>query len=283
MLSFLLGVGPSMALEELKVFRGVLVLEGKIVPGDYDKLHQFLGTKSNFNKISGGVFLASPGGYMDEAMKIGRLIRTLRLSTDAPSGPPSGIEKFGEFLIHANDLLNPKANYACMSACFFVYVSGIYRNVNWAGRLGVHRPTQLESIARKPSGDAASKTTAWFIRETVKNYLKEMDVPDRYVDLIFSVPPNKIRLITQDELDSDLRGFVPELKDWIGAKCDQHTKKTIFYDLRRRSPPLEKALAAEKERSVSMPAKQSSEIIRCWMQAKTELPMEAWHRVFFGK
>ena len=246
MLSFLLGVGPSKALEELKVFRGVLVLEGKIVPGDYDRLYKFLSSKSNFDKISDGVFLASPGGYMDEAMKIGRLIRTLRLSTDAPSGPPSGIAKFGESLIHANDLVNPKANYLCTSACFFVYVSGINRNLNWVGRLGVHRPTQLESIARTPSSDAASKSTAWFIRETVKNYLQEMDVPDKYVDLIFSVPPNEIRLITQDEFDSDLRGFVPELKDWIGAKCDP-------------------------------------KILRCWMQAKTKLPMEAWHRVFFGK
>ena len=148
-LNLVLGVEPSKAFEELKVYRGVLVLEGKIVSGDYDKLRNFLGTKSNFDKISGGVFLASPGGNMAEAMKIGRLIRTLRLSTDGPSGPPSGITKFGGSLIHANDLVNPKANYLCTSACFFVYVSGIYRNLNWAGRLGVHRPTRIEKCCKQ--------------------------------------------------------------------------------------------------------------------------------------
>ena len=55
--NLVLGVEPSKALEELKVYRGVLVLEGKIVPGNYDKLRNFLGTKSNFDKISGAVFL----------------------------------------------------------------------------------------------------------------------------------------------------------------------------------------------------------------------------------
>ena len=95
-LSLMLGVAPSKALEKLRVYRGVLVLEGIIVPGDYDKLRNFLGTKSNFDKISGGVFLASPGGNVAEAMRIGQLIRMLQLSTDAPSGPPTGSPKFGE-------------------------------------------------------------------------------------------------------------------------------------------------------------------------------------------
>jgi hypothetical protein len=284
-LNLVLGVERSRALEELKVYRGVLVLEGKIVPGDYDKLHKFLSTKSNYDKINGGVFLASPGGYMDEAMKIGRLIRTLRLSTDAPSGPPLSIAKFGESLIHANDLVNPKDNYSCTSACFFVYVSGIYRNLNWAGRLGVHRPTQFESIAKASSGDAASKSTAWFVREMVKNYLKEMSVPDKYVDLVFSAAPNEIRLITQSEFDSDLRGFIPELRDWVGAKCDPHTGtgKIISDVLETRSPLPKNARTSEEEKIFSVSAKQSSEIVKCWMQVKTELPIEAWHKVFFGK
>jgi hypothetical protein len=284
-LNLVLGVERSRALEELKVYRGVLVLEGKIVPGDYDKLHKFLSTKSNYDKINGGVFLASPGGYMDEAMKIGRLIRTLRLSTDAPSGPPLSVAKFGESLIHANDLVNPKANYLCTSACFFVYVSGIYRNLNWAGRLGVHRPTQFESIAKASSGDAASKSTAWFVREMVKNYLKEMSVPDKYVDLVFSAAPNEIRLITQSEFDSDLQGFYPELRHVVAAKCDRQPseEKIKLSDLRTTSSPLEKARASEIEEVFSVPAKRLSETGKCWAQIKAELPIEAWHKVFDGK
>jgi hypothetical protein len=282
--NLLVGAETSKALEELKVYRGVLVLEGKIVRGDYDKLREFLGIKSNFDKISGGVFLASPGGDVIEAIKIGRLIRTLRLSTDAPSGPPTGNAKFGESLIKANHLVNPRTNYLCASACFFVYVSGIYRNLNWVGRLGVHRPIQLEGIARPLSGDEALKAN-WLVRETVKNYLKDMNVPDKYIDFVFSVPPTEVRWITQNEFDSDLRGFIPELKDWVGAKCDPHTSgEEINFDvLKTKSMPLKNTGLSEDEKAVSVSAKRSSEIVKCWMQAKTELPIEAWRRVFLGK
>jgi hypothetical protein len=279
-LSLMLGVESSKALEELKVYRGVLVLEGKIVAGDYDKLRNFLGTKSNFEKINSGVFLASPGGNVAEAMRIGRLIRALNLSIEAPSGPAAGIPKFGESLIRPNHLVNPN-DYLCTSACFFLYVAGIYRNLNWAGRLGVHQPTILEINGKAPSGDEAKKSD-WFVRETIKNYLKDMDVPDKYVDLVFSVSPNELRLITQNELDSDLQGFIPELRGWVGAKCDPHTngEKIISADLRTRSPPLENAQIPEKEKIFSMPANQTSEIVKCWMQVKTELPIDAWHKVF---
>ena len=284
-LSLTFDVEPSRALEKLKVYRGVLVLEGKIVAGDYDNLRNFLGIKSNFDKISGGVFLASPGGDVAEAMKMGRLIRALRLSTDAPSGPQTGIARFGESLIHANNLKNPKNNYLCASACFFVYVAGIYRNLNWTGRLGVHRPTQLETKARTPSSDESTKSTAWFIHETVKNYLRDMDVPDKYVGLIFSTPPNDVRWITQNEFDSDLRGFIPELKDWVGAKCDPYTsrEKMISGVINTRSTPLKNTRISEDEKAVSVSARRSNEIVKCRMQAKSELPIEAWRRVFLGK
>jgi hypothetical protein len=117
LLSLNFSANPSQALEELRVYRGVLILEGKIVSGDYNKLRDFLGKKSNFEKISGGVFLASPGGSIVEALKIGRLIRALRLSTDAPPGPATGSPKFGESLITPSQLINPKVNYGCQ--CLF--------------------------------------------------------------------------------------------------------------------------------------------------------------------
>ena len=281
-LSLMLGVAPSKALDDLKVYRGVLILEGKIVSGDYERLRNFLGTKSNFDKISGGVFLASQGGNVVEAMKMGRLIRTLRLSTDAPSGPAAGIPRFGESLIQPYNLVNPRANYLCASACFFVYVAGIYRHLSWAGRLGVHRPTISEGIANLPESDDAKKSATWFIHETVKNYLKDMDVPDKYADLIYSVPPTKVRWITQNEFDSDLEGFIPELSEWVGANCGQHAieGKIINGDLNKRSQLPATAQTPQKTSAVS--AKYSSENIRCWMQAKTELPKMAWRKVFSG-
>jgi hypothetical protein len=283
-LAFLLGAAPTKALEEFKVYRGVLILEGNIVPGDYLKFRNFLGTRSNFDKINGGVFLASRGGNMGEATRIGRLIRALRLSTEAPSGPPSGTPKFGESLITPNNLVNPRADYVCSSACFFIFVAGIYRNLNWAGRLGVHRPIRLEGVA-KPLSTDETLVSNFMVRETAKKYLEEMDVPDKYLDLMFSVPPNEIRWITQKELDSDFRGFVPEFRDWVGAKCNPHSshEKGASDDLRTSASQLNNARIAEKEKMFAASAKQSTEIIKCWMQVKNELPIDAWHNVFFDK
>ena len=117
-----LGVKQCEALERLRVFRGTLILEGKIEPGDYLSVRYFLSDEANFKKISRGVFLASQGGYVLEAMKIGSLIRALRLTTDAPSPPLDG-RKFGGPIIGGTDLANPR-NYECISACFLIYVAG---------------------------------------------------------------------------------------------------------------------------------------------------------------
>jgi hypothetical protein len=111
-----------------------------------------------------------------------------------------------------------------------------------------------------------------------------MNVADKYVDLVFSTPPTEVRWITQDEFDSGLRGFIPELKDWIGAKCDPQTsrEKNSFGVMKTRSTPLENGRISDNEKAVSISGKRSSEIVKCWMQAKTELPIEAWHKVFLG-
>src|SRR4029078_11737120 len=64
---FAIATRPIAEMESPKVFRGILLLEGKIEPGDYISLHNFLRNESNFEKITGGVFLASPGWYVAEA------------------------------------------------------------------------------------------------------------------------------------------------------------------------------------------------------------------------
>ena len=248
-LATMLGVGSARALEDVKVYRGVLVLEGKIEAGDSDKVRSFLGNKSNFEKISGGVFVASPGGNVMEAIKIGHLIRALRLSTEAPPGPPTGNRRFSQPPITPGNLVNPRINYQCSSACFFIFVSGVYRNLGGAGRLGIHRPMQLESNAKKLDVDQTINLT-WQVRGLIKKYLEEMNIPDKYVDLMYAVPPNEVRWITQGEIDSDIAGFVPDAKQWLSTKCHLQTKDD------------------------------AAETRKCWMQFKAQLSNEAWNKVF---
>ncbi len=255
---WVLGAEPSRAMEVPRVFRGVLVLEGRIVFGDYDRLRSFLSDRATFDKIGSGIFLASPGGNLGEAIRIGRLIRALQLSTTAPSGPPEG-RKLGEALIGPDDLRNPRMNYQCASACFLLFVSGIYRSLNWAGRLGIHRPFQMSGDAKIPDGN--DEILNGPVREAIENYFREMGVRVKYVDLMYSVPSSKLRQVTQAELDGDLLGFTPDLKDRIRAQCDERT-----------------AAAAEK------PASDAAEC-RAQLEAKlrADLPAQGWQKVYGGK
>jgi hypothetical protein len=52
-----------------------------------------------------------------------------------------------------------------------------------------------------------------------------------------------MRLITQDGFGADLKGFTPELRGWVSAKCHPRaSEEKITYDgLRTGSSPLENA------------------------------------------
>ena len=239
---------PSAALESLKVVRGVLILEGKIDSGDYITVRNFLSEPSNFKQMTGEIFLASQGGNVTEALKIGYLIRHLRLSTDAPSRPPPTVRSSGGEIIRPLDLTNPR-NYTCASACFLLYVAGVYREFIWVGRLGIHHP----QIDYKPIGTTESDLSIATVdmRDKIKRYFEEMNVPSKYLDIMYSTPPNEVHWITQSEFDSDLKGYIPQVQALLEAKCNSR-------------PGVE----------------QGSELRKCMVQTKTEIRMEAWRTIF---
>ena len=137
---------------------------------------------------------------------------------DAPPGVPGKQARYGEPLVGASDLVHPELDYECTSACFLVYVAGVYRNLSGAGRLGIHRPFRAESNSDHAQ-ESDSQISDSRIYEITKAYLNKMNVPTKYVELMFSVPSKEMRVITQNEYDDDLRGYVPELKTLLDAKC----------------------------------------------------------------
>jgi hypothetical protein len=69
-----------------------IILEGTIVPGDYDKFRKLINENcpsKSWNLLCPSViYLASPGGNVTEAIKIGRLVRMLRLGIEVPIVSP---------------------------------------------------------------------------------------------------------------------------------------------------------------------------------------------------
>lgn len=281
---------PIVSRSGVKYGERSVIIEGKIEAGDYDKLRSIYGERgqSEFSLSMSEVkvlSLASPGGDLAEAMKIGRLVRALKLTTGVPSRNP--------FLSHLDmgfgvppehKLQNPRANYMCASACFFIFVAGIKRMTDDGSDepiLGIHKPYLSDSDLRMLSGDQAI-ASANRVRTIVENYLKEMGVPAKYADMMFAVPKDEVRWIGSADFKRDLEGVIPELKDWLAARCDKRTdvEKALWKNMANRPFPKE----GTAERSIAdLMQKKMLEMNGCEDNLVNTVSAEAWLQMFDPK
>jgi len=189
------------------------VFEGKIEVGDYERFRNFILGSGQVTEI----YLGSTGGNVAEAMKIGVLTRLLKLSTVVPS---KQLTHEGRSLALARHGLRDSGDYACASACFFIFVAGIHRGADAHGPpiLGVHAPFLRPNDLKRLGPDQA---TAASDREhkIVESYLTIMDVPARYAEVMYSTPKNAVRWIRNDDFEADFAGFIPELRDSVKQQC----------------------------------------------------------------
>lgn len=286
---------PLSAAEISAISPARVVLEGEIKTGDYDKLRNLIDPNSPVKVGVGGVggdlygdtyreiYLASPGGNVAEAMKIGRLLRALRWETIVPAAFTNPNIK-PEKIFEDNQLKNPKSNYMCASACFFIFVAGLYRDEDVyllaENRviLGIHRPYLTDSDLRSMTGSQAI-TSGNQIRFVVDNYLKEMGVSTKYADLMFSIPKDEIQWVDSGNFAADFKGTVPELKDWFDARCDKRTgvEKVLWESIKDKG--LTQMTAAEKS-IADMLLKKMVAKGQCEEGQREKLRKEAWSQMF---
>ncbi len=181
--------------------KGILI-EGEIKKGDYDRFRYLV----MLGMVGPGIWLASPGGDLVEAIRIGKLIRKLKLEVYAPDSN----SKLWATTIH---IKNPQNN-VCASACFFIYAAGVRR----AGDvLGVHRPRFTEENLRSMSIDEVA-TGQSASQEFASSYLKSMGTPSTIIEIMNSTKPSDMHWLTENEL-KPLKGYIPEYGDWLDAKC----------------------------------------------------------------
>jgi hypothetical protein len=112
------------------------------------------------------------------------------------------------------------------------------------------------------------------VRTFIESYLKEMDVPSKYADLMFSVPKEQVRWIDNAEFESDLEGFIPELKDWMDARCDKRTDVEKVMSKEIDAKPRVQLTATEKK-VMELLAEKDFEQLMCEDKALRELSREA--------
>lgn len=178
-------------------------LTGQISKGDYDKVATFIRAHYPF---MGAFSLASPGGDVDEALKIGRLFRKYLIITMAPySLPNDGVPHLDG---GSRDLCRG-SDCTCASACALIWMGGVQRS----GTVGLHRPRTTDPMFRGlPPADAS--TAYRRVLETIAAYLNEMEVPKSIAETMVATSSSDIRWVTADDVDDP-----PSIAEWVEASC----------------------------------------------------------------
>jgi hypothetical protein len=198
--------------------------EGKIVRGSAEALERVVGALDG-RRLP--IFINSAGGSVEDAMAMGRLIRSKRLAVAvvhtriAPC--PASVPSCGE----ARGAAETAGAY-CASACTLVLAGGVERYVSPLSFVGVH---QLTQVLRKTTVKRAYKVRyvgiAWFkwevsrklvvvdrststikraadssVVDIVADYFSEMDVGEPVMELTLATPERQVHWLTAEELAS---------------------------------------------------------------------------------
>lgn len=159
-----------------------------------------------------GVYIFSPGGDFYEAMKLGRAIRDLELSTMVPVLDSRGRPTCSEL-----SLATPKdpRNCTAASAAFLVYLGGVHRGGTY---LATHRPTFTGPQLGQMTQPEARMAFERMVRDA-QAYMNEMGVPQHLQDRVLSTPPDRVWLIEEAVIRQYFLGAAPYRAEWLKGRC----------------------------------------------------------------
>jgi hypothetical protein len=192
------------------------------------------------------ISLKSSGGSVEEAIKIGHIIRKNLLLTKAPYaradtqlGFPtrgSGLLS-GTFGIYSRPWRRDGPYFAfdgmqrvddleycngydchCASACFVIWAAGYSR---LGSSLGLHRPSSTSTTFANMPPDRASVAYRLLISD-IDRYLTEMEVPRRFIEMMIDTRSNDIRWLQLSEA-LELWG-IPSIEEWLDSSCGKLPK-----------------------------------------------------------
>lgn len=161
-------VAPAAAADIVAHRQGVLI-QGRILKGDYAKIVQFVRHPDNYGRFARSVFLDSPGGDLVETVRIAHLLEKSHAATHVDAGA------------------------RCYSACFILWMSGVSRNVSQGATLGVHRiHVKVDGEAMDPASDRFAS-----IARRVEYYMAGLGTPRTILDKMNATPSASMFVISQ--------------------------------------------------------------------------------------
>ena len=170
-------------------------IAGIFEKGDADQFERLLKLIKQRRQTIEFANLNSDGGDVNEAMRIGRMIRQNVIRTQ----------------VFSSDF--------CGSACFFVWASGAERLTSSAS-IGVHRPRFKKEYFRGLSANEAERKYLE-MANVVRDYLEDMNIPNHVIESMFNQSSNDILYLNSSILKK-LRK-VPFFDEWIMANCGVFT------------------------------------------------------------
>ena len=177
-----------------------ITIEGTIAPGDYQKLVALALSSEGAHTV----WLASPGGNLSEALRMGRFIRSLGFAVSVPFSKDEPLVA-----------LKNRANNTCSSSCFLLYAAGVSRQ---GSVLGLHRPS-LPADEYFSLGLDGAVAAYGVIREAVTAYLEEMAVPSKYTSLMLSTENSDMAWLSSEDIRNDLDGVIAEYAERFRDVC----------------------------------------------------------------
>lgn len=195
----------------------VVTLSGAIEPGDDETLRYALAGANLPRRADGqsGITLQldSPGGDVQTAMAIGRIVREARATTSVPQAS------------------------RCASACVLILGAGVVR-APILGTVVIHRPF----FGGLSPGLSSSHVQQRYrdMRRRIDDYAFEMNLPNALIELMFSVPPERERVLARAELGTfALDGYDPVYEEQHVARL-AHTWGITNAEVRGRQARMER-------------------------------------------
>lgn len=176
---------------EFRQLGGTFTMDGNIEEGDSI---DFIASLASWKTPPTVFHISSKGGNLDEAMKIGKIIRLSQIPVWT-----------GE---------------ECFSACVFIYAAGVERDAR--GNIGLHRPSfEKKYFANLTSLEAKDKYNE--LKQQSISYLKELEVSQAIIDRMFQTGSTEVELINATDANKLFGIKSPFYDEWLTAKCGKYT------------------------------------------------------------